>query len=316
MGPSPHLLPYAALAAVCFFWGTTYVGIRMALESFPPLTLIAARFLLSGSILLFWARGRGMQLPEKKEILRTCAFGFMLLGVANGCLTFAETWIPSSLAALLLTTAPFWLVGLEAAIPGGEKLVPAVAVGLTVGLGGVLLLLWPGAGKIQLGPEIWKGFIVLQVGSLFWNAGSILQRRWRASSPPLLTGAMHQFSAGLVFLILALIIPQHPVHWSAKGVAGLVWLIVFGSIVGYNAYIYTLATLPISIVSIYTYINPVVAVILGRIFYDEPFGRKELLAMAVIFAGVFLVKMRSGFGRPTPAVESSPPEPRPRSSTA
>jgi drug/metabolite transporter (DMT)-like permease len=316
MGSRPHLLPYAALGAVCFFWGTTYVGIRMALESFPPLTLIAARFLLSGSILLFWAHRRGMRLPPKPEILRTCAFGFMLLGVANGCLTFAETWIPSSLAALLLTTAPFWLVGLEAVIPGGEKLAPAVAFGLAIGLGGVVLLLWPGSGKLEIGPLVWQGFLVLQVGSLFWNAGSILQRRFRASTPSLLTGAMHQFSAGLVFLLLALLIPQHPVQWSAKGVAGLLWLVVFGSIVGYNAYIYTLETLPISLVSIYTYINPVVAVILGRIFYDEPFGRKELTAMAVIFAGVFLVKMRTGLGRPSRAEESSPPAPRPRSSTA
>lgn len=293
MGSRTHLLPYAALVAICFFWGTTYLGIRMALESFPPLLLVAIRFLVSGTVLLAWARWKGWTLPEWREIVRTCLFGLMLLGVANGCLTFAETWIPSSLAALFLTTAPFWLVGLESLQPNGERLTVAVVVGLLVGLAGVVMLVVPGNGAIEMGPNLWKGFLVLQVGSFAWNAGSILQRRWRATTHPLLTGAMQQMAAGIVYLIAALIVPERPVTISATGIAGIVWLVTFGSIVGYSAYIYALETLPVSLVSIYTYINPVVAVTLGKLFYDEPFGRKEVTAMLIIFAGVLIVKSRT-----------------------
>ncbi|MFN0106944.1 MAG: EamA family transporter [Bryobacteraceae bacterium] len=293
MGSRAHLLPYAALIAVCFFWGTTYLGIRMALESFPPLLLVAIRFLLSGSIMLAWARWKGWTLPDGRELLRTCLFGFMLLGVANGALTFAETWIPSGLAALFLTTAPFWLVGMEALMPGGERLTAAVAVGLLVGLAGVVMLILPGDGALVMGPNLWKGFLVLQVGSFFWNTGSILQRRWRATTHPFLTGALQQFAAGTVYLLAALVTPERPVTLSATGIAGLFWLVTFGSIIGYSAYIYSLETLPVSLVSIYTFINPVVAVTLGKLFYDEPFGKKEVTAMAIIFAGVLIVKLRA-----------------------
>jgi len=293
MGSRAHLLPYAALIAVCFFWGTTYLGIRMALESFPPLLLVALRFLLSGSILLAWARWKGWALPDRRELIRTCLFGFMLLGVANGALTFAETWIPSSLAALFLTTAPFWLVGMEALMPEGERLTAAIVVGLLVGLTGVVMLVLPGDGALVMGPNLWKGFLVLQVGSFFWNTGSILQRRWRATTHPLLTGALQQTAAGLVYLVAALIVPERPVTLSTTGIAGLLWLVTFGSIVGYSAYIYSLETLPISLVSIYTFINPVVAVTLGKLFYDEPFGKKEITAMLIIFAGVLIVKLRT-----------------------
>lgn len=293
MGSKKHLLPYAALIAVCFFWGTTYLGIRMALESFPPLLLVALRFLISGSILLAFARWKGWAMPGRRELIRTCLFGFMLLGVANGALTFAETWIPSSLAALFLTTAPFWLVGMEALMPDGERLTPAVVLGLAVGLAGVVMLVLPGDGALVMGPNLWKGFLVLQVGSFFWNTGSILQRRWRATTHPFLTGALQQMAAGLVYMVAALVVPERPVTLSTTGLAGLLWLVTFGSIVGYSAYIYSLETLPVSLVSIYTFINPVVAVTLGRLFYNEPFGKKEMMAMLIIFAGVLIVKLRT-----------------------
>ncbi|MBL8239075.1 MAG: EamA family transporter [Bryobacterales bacterium] len=296
MGSRGHLLPYAALIAICFFWGTTYLGIRMALESFPPLLLVALRFLLSGTVLLAWARWKGWTMPGGWELVRTCLFGLMLLGVANGCLTFAETWIPSSLAALFLTTAPFWLVGLEALMPNGERLTATVVAGLALGLAGVVILVMPGSGTLVMGPNLWKGFLVLQVGSFFWNAGSIFQRRWRAKTHPLLTGAVQQLAAGVVYLAATLVVPERPVTLSANGVAGLLWLVTFGSIVGYSAYIYALETLPVSLVSIYTFINPVVAVALGKLFYDEPFGRKEITAMVIIFAGVLIVKARTALG--------------------
>jgi len=296
MGSPPLLLPYLALGAVCIFWGTTYVAIRIALESFPPLVLMALRFLLSGSILLIWAWWKGLAMPKGRALARTCGVGLLLLGVANTCLTFSETLIPSGLAALFLTTAPFWLVGLEALIPGGEKLTWPVTAGLAIGLCGTALLVTPGTGALEITPAVWTGFLILQIGSFCWNAGSIFQRRLKTETHPILTGALQQMAVGLVCLVLVVASPQRPVHWNWPGVAGVAWLVTFGSIVAYSAYIYSLETLPISLVSIYTYINPVVAVALGKLFYNEPFGAKELAAMLVIFLGVGIVKR---FSRPS-----------------
>lgn len=290
MGSRSLLLPYLALGAVCIFWGTTYVAIRIALESFPPLVLMALRFLVSGSILLAWAWWRGLAMPQGRALAQTCGIGLLLLGVANTCLTYSETLIPSGLAALFLTTAPFWLVGLEALIPGGDRLTWPVTGGLAIGLCGTALLVTPGTGALEITPAVWTGFLILQIGSFCWNAGSILQRRWKTETHPILTGALQQMAVGLVCLGLVAAIPQRPVHWSWPGVAGVAWLVTFGSIVAYSAYIYSLETLPISLVSLYTYINPVVAVALGWMFYNEPFGSKELAAMVVIFLGVGIVK--------------------------
>jgi drug/metabolite transporter (DMT)-like permease len=118
----PLFKPYLALAAVCLFWGTTYLGIRMALESFPPLVLICVRFVISGSIMLLFARVRGIYLPRGRELAAACFSGILTLGIGNGALVFAETAIPSGMAGLIVTISPFWLVGVEALLPGGARL--------------------------------------------------------------------------------------------------------------------------------------------------------------------------------------------------
>src|SRR5579871_3439987 len=110
----PHFWAYLALAAVCIFWGTTYLGIRMALESFPPLLLVGIRYTVSGSLLLIGAALRKTHLPSGKELFYTALFGVIIIGVGNGCLSFAELWIPSGMAALFITTSPFWMIGIEA----------------------------------------------------------------------------------------------------------------------------------------------------------------------------------------------------------
>ena len=119
---NPHFKAYLALVSVCFFWGTTYLGIRMALESFPPLALVAIRFLISGSIMLAAAVWRGAVLPRGRDLRNACLAGILILGIGNGALVFAEVVIPSGLAGLFITISPFWLVGLEALLPGGQRL--------------------------------------------------------------------------------------------------------------------------------------------------------------------------------------------------
>jgi drug/metabolite transporter (DMT)-like permease len=290
LSQDPLFRPYLALGAVCFFWGTTYLGIRMALESFPPLVLVAIRFLLAGVILLLFARSRGWYIPRGKELASNFFTGLLLLGIGNSSLVFAEVFIPSGLAGLIITISPFWLVGLEALLPGGERLRLPVIAGMSVGLLGASLLFTNDLTGHAVDRRILTGFLLLQVGMVAWSFGSIYQRRRPGKAHPVIAAGAQQLGAGLALVPFALAVPQHSIHWSPRGVGALVYLVCFGSIVGYSAYGYALDRLPVAILSIYPYINAIVAVTLGWLFYREPFGLKEAAAMIVIFMGVALVK--------------------------
>ena len=286
----PLFRPYLALAGVCFFWGTTYLGIRMALESFPPLVLVSVRFLLAGSILLLFALGRGLYIPRGRELASNFLSGFLLLGIGNSCLVFAELLIPSGLAGLIVTISPFWLVGAEALLPGGARLHLPTIGGMIVGLAGASLLFTNDLGAGAIDQKMLEGFLLLQFGMASWSFGSIFQRRQSGKAHPIIAAGVQQLAAGLIALPLALGIPEHPIHWSARGGSALLYLVCFGSIVGYSAYAYALDRLPVAILSVYPYVNAIVAVGLGWLFYREPFGVREAAAMVVIFAGVAVVK--------------------------
>ena len=289
MRDHPQFKAYVALAAVCFFWGTTYLGIRIALESLTPLMLVSSRFLISGLLILLAALIGGARLPRGRELLLTVLTGILVLGLGNGALAYAEQWIPSGLAALFITVGPFWMVGVDALIPGGDKLHASTIAGMLTGLAGSLVLLSrDGLAGVQGGAV--AAFLVLQVGCVGWSTGSILQRRRGSTIHPIVSGGVQQLATGLVFLIPALLGPVQTGPLTIPSVAAVAYLITFGSIIGYSAYIYAMSELPVSVVSIYNYVNPVVAVSLGWLFYREPFGWRETAAMAIIFAGVFIVK--------------------------
>jgi drug/metabolite transporter (DMT)-like permease len=306
----PHFKAYVALAAVCVFWGTTYLGIRMALESFPPLLLVGIRYTISGSVLLIGAALRKTHLPSGKELFYTALFGVIIIGVGNGCLSFAELWIPSGLAALFITTSPFWMIGMEALIPGGERLHAPTLFGMFVGLLGTLLLVGPSSVQQGWSGPLLRSFLILQIGCCGWAVGSILQRRHTTKAHPVVSGAVQQLATGIVFLVPGLVSKTGPLHLSARSIAALLYLVTFGSVIGYSAYLYALDKLPVSVVSIYNYINPIVALILGWLFYREPIGFREIVAMFVIFAGVTIVKR---FGRSSMAQPRIPSGPMPAS---
>ena len=298
MRSHPQFRAYVALAAVCIFWGTTYLGIRIALESFPPATLVCLRYLISGSLMLATVMIRKVQLPSGRELFFTALFGVIILGIGNGCLAFAEQWIPSGLAAMFVTTGPFWLIGLEALVPGGAALHAPTIAGMLVGLAGTLLLVAPSAIASGFSGPVLQGFLVLQLGCCGWSFGSILQKRHVTKAHPVVSGAVQQLATGIFFILPAMLVPHQPIHWTGRGIGALFYLVTFGSIVGYSAYVYSLEHLPISIVSLYNYVNPVVAVLLGAFVLREQFGGRDLGAMAVIFLGVALVKRFGVSARP------------------
>jgi len=284
-----------ALTCVCFFWGTTYLAIRIGVQSISPATLMCARYLASGLILVIGARVKGAVFPTAREMRLTALYGIVTIGVGTGSLAFSEQWIPSGLAALFVTTQPFWLVASERVTGGTEPLHRRTVIGMIVGLVGVAFLVAPGiAREAALGRnDIRDAFLLLQLGAAMWSIGSIAQRRLTTRAHPFVNGGVQQLATGAVFFVIALFDGQAS-HWTRGAIACVAYLAIFGGVIGYSSYIFAMDRLPVAIVSIYTYINPVVAVALGWLFYREQLGWREIAAMGVIFAGVALVK---GFSR-------------------
>jgi drug/metabolite transporter (DMT)-like permease len=251
------------------------------------------RYTISGGIMLIVARVMGVHLPRGRELWQTALFGVCALGVGTGTLSWAELTIPSGLAALFCTTSPFWMVGIEALMPEGEPLHAPTILGMLVGLGGVVFLVARTALGLH-GPthEMVTAFVLLQLGLGGWALGSILQRKQASRAHPFVSGAVQQFATGIVFLI-ATVVFHARMTWTPRGIGAVAYLAMFGGIVGYSAFVYSMANLPIAIASLYNYVNPVVALALGWAFFRETFGVRECIAMALIFTGVAIVKRQS-----------------------
>ena len=279
----------------------------MALESFPPLALLSLRYLISGSLMLAAVLWRGAALPRGRDLRNAVVSGVVALGVGNGALVIAETRIPSGLAGLFITIAPFWMVGIEALLPGGQSLHLPTILGMLVGLAGAALLVAPDILNHTFSGNILSGFLILQVGMSCWALGSIFQKRQKSETHPIVVGTIHQLAVGIFALPLALLLPEHPIYWNWRGVGAMMYLVVFGSIVGYSAYAYALNRLPVAIVSVHSYINSIVAVALGWLVYHEPFGWLEASAMIIIFIGVGIVKWTTRQSLSNTLAPSAPP---------
>jgi drug/metabolite transporter (DMT)-like permease len=254
---------------------------------------MALRYTFSGGLMLLAAKLMGAHLPRGKELWQTALYGIMALGIGTGTLCWAELTIPSGLAALFCTTSPFWMVGIEAMMPEGEALHGPTIFGMLVGVTGVAFLAARTAfGMTAQGASLFTAFAVLQLGLAAWSMGSILQRKQQSKAHPFVSGAVQQFAVGLVYWIATLIFPTR-MDFSPRGITALLYLAIFGGIVGYSAFVYSMANLPVAVASLYNYINPMVAVALGWLFFREPFGIREALAMVMIFVGVAIVKRKS-----------------------
>ncbi len=287
---------YLALASVCILWGTTYLGIRVAVETIPPFLLIAFRYTISGAVLLVVARAAKAHIPSGRELIQTAICGAICIGIGNGFLALAETWVPSGLAALFYTTCPFWMVGLDAVLPGGRRPLVSTLGGLLVGVSGVAILVLPAAMREGLHGSTFSGFLLLQLSAVGWVVGALLQKRVVVRSQPVVTGAVQQLAAGLAMFVPAALFENIPHTISMRSSAAVLYLISFGSWIGFTSFVYAMSRLPIAIVSVYTLVNPMVAVFLGWLLLREWIGPQELLAMTVIFSGIALVKWSESHG--------------------
>ncbi|TDI91572.1 MAG: multidrug DMT transporter permease [Caldithrix sp.] len=281
---------YFAWAAVSIFWGTTYLAIRIGVEVLPPALFAGIRFLIAGLILIPILLLKGYSLPSKKDLIPISITGILLLTVANGTVVWSEQWVSSSLAALIIASIPFFMVGMEALMPNGEKLSLKKGLGILVGFCGIFLLLWPDI-KGAINSAYLKGIMGLVIAIIAWAAGSIYSKHRDIKTAPFMSAAFQMLIAGGVLTLIGMVKGElSQFTFDPKGIAALVYLMIFGSLIGYSAYIYALAKLPTATVSTYAYINPVIAVILGWLVLDERLDWIVALATVIILSGVLLVK--------------------------
>ena len=284
-------LGYLSWTAVCLIWGTTYLGIRICLESIPPALMGGLRWTIAGTLLAAYLVARGERLPPSSRWGGIALMSFLLLGLGNGGVVFAEQWVPSGLAAVLVATAPFWMSSVEALLPGGERLDRATVAGLLIGFSGILVLVWPDL-KMNTGADrpFLAGVIALQIASLGWALGSSYSKRHARNDHILGTTALQMLGGGLMMLAAGTVRGEWQyLHFTTRTTASLIYLSTLGAIGGFVAYTYALRHLSVSFVSLYAYINPVIAVALGVTLMGEPFDARMATAAALVFAGVAVV---------------------------
>jgi drug/metabolite transporter (DMT)-like permease len=291
-GASIRVKVIGAFAAVYLIWGSTYIAIRFAIETIPPFLMAGFRFMVAGAVLYGWARWMGAGRPARIHWATTTVIGGLLISVGNGAVVWAEQRVPSGLASLLIATVPIWIVLLDWIRRDGTRPRPAVMVGVGLGFAGLSLLVGPEklSGIHRIDPT---GAAVLVMGAIAWAAGSLYSLRAALPESRLLATAMEMLMGGLLLFTAGLATGEWAaLHWEAVSVrssVSFVYLIVFGSLVGFTAYIYLLNVTTPARASTYAYVNPVVAVILGRVLGGEPISARTGLAAAVIVTAVAVI---------------------------
>jgi drug/metabolite transporter (DMT)-like permease len=285
-------LAYAAWLAVCLIWGTTYLGIRISLETMPPALMGGLRWTVAGLLLSAWLVARGERLPRPSQWGSIALLGFLMLVLGNGGVVFAEQWVPSGLTAVLVATSPFWMAGIEAIMPDGEKLHPRIVIGLVVGFSGIVLLVWP---ELSLGSSGHGGFLAgvlaVQIAAFGWSLGSSYSKRLGGRDNLLATTAFQMLFGGLMMVLAGTVRGEWAsLHFSTRSLVAVSYLATVGAVGGFVAYSYALRHLPVSFVSLYAYINPIIAVTLGVLLLHEPFTARMALAAVLVFAGVAVVR--------------------------
>ncbi len=284
------LAAYLSLAVICLIWGTTYLALRIAVLHFPPFLFVFIRqttagFLLAG-FMIFIAK---VQLPSRDYIFRQAIAGFFMISMGNGLVAWAEVYVPSGVAAIICSLMPMMVILINLAVNRDEKPTISIVVGVLVGLIGIIMIFGEHLGDFtKLEYQIGIALIFLAV--LSWAAGSVWMKKRSGEGNPFLNAGLQMFFGGLWLLPVSFLFDDlTSVSWSSEAVYAMIYLIIFGSIIAYACYSYTLRKLPMTIVSLYAYVNPIVAVILGWIVLDEKLNSKIGVAIIITIAGIYIV---------------------------
>lgn len=286
----PSTLSWIALVTVWFVWGSTYLGIRLAVQTIPPFLMAGTRYLIAGCVLalIFWITQRDRLEPVRWSDLKSVVVtAVLLLVVSNGLLSWAEVHMQSSLAALIVSGVPIWMVLIDALLYT-KKIQGAALVGMGVGSIGMVLLVGIPSGHVPIVTAL-----ILIGGSLSWALGSVLARRQHGHRTHPLFPALEMIVAGVLSWVVGIVTGE--LHGftvaavSGSSIGGFLWLVIMGSMVGYTAFGYAIRTLPTHTASTYAYVNPVVAVVLGAMILREPITLNILAGGATIVTAVVII---------------------------
>jgi drug/metabolite transporter (DMT)-like permease len=284
----PRLKLFFAFASVYIVWGSTYLAIRLAIETIPPLLMAGVRFIIAGSIMYLWGRFRTDERPTRAHWKSAAIVGLMLLLVGNGGLSWSEQLIPSGIAALLVAVSPLWFILIDW-MQGGTRPTAGVFIGLAFGTLGIAILVDPadlvGGGEVSL-----LGASVLLMSSICWAFGSFYSRRATLPSSPALANGMEMLVGGVALLVVGVLTGEvADLHFAVitnKSLWAMAYLVVFGSIIGFSSYIWLFHNTTPTRASTYAYVNPIVAVIIGWSVGGEQLPTRVFLAAALIIAAV------------------------------
>ena len=285
-------LAYAAFAVVCLVWGTTYLAIRIAVTTMTPFLLTGARYLFAGIVLFIVAKLHGDVIPTSRRVLVDVVLcGVLMVAIGNLTVVWAEQWVPSGFAALFVGTAPFWATLIELFRRSGERLELRGGLGMLIGFAGVAMLVTPGGAGSAFDRRFVIGAIVIQLGSIAWQYGTIRGKYALASIPPLMSSALQMLAGGFVVTLAGVGLGEvSHFHATPRTFAALAYLSLFGSVLAYTSYIYAARHLRSTNMSLYAYVNPVVAVILGWLVLHEQLTWVSIAAMVIILGGVAMVQ--------------------------
>ncbi|MFN4314267.1 MAG: EamA family transporter [Chitinophagaceae bacterium] len=291
--PSRALI-LAAFAALYIIWGSTYTAILLALESFPPFMMAGIRFVIAGLLLYVFFRVRGEATPGLAAIGQISVGGLLMLFIGTGSVAWVEQYITSGLAAIIVASTPLWFVLLDRREWKANFSNRWVLAGLLIGFAGVLTLFADGANLNFEGDRIkLLSVFVLLAGTVSWAIGSLYSKYRKIESPTGMKASFQMLSAGAMSLLVSFLSGEmnsfDSGHITWQAIAGLAYLIVFGSLIGFMAYVWLLSVRSATLVGTYAYVNPVVAVFLGWVVADEMISSLQVLALAIILGGVILV---------------------------
>jgi drug/metabolite transporter (DMT)-like permease len=292
------LLVIIAFATVYIVWGSTYFFIRMSEQGgMPPFLLGAIRFLIAGTLLMTWCIIKGEKIFVKRDIINAAITGILLLFVANGIVIWAEQTLPSAMVAILVSSAPIWFVLLDKPNWGINLKNKATIIGLIIGFAGVIVLFSEQLGNIFSGGGASKlsWMLLLILGTISWAGGSLFSKHRPTSGSATVSTSWQMLSAGFVYVPVSFIhneyagLNLHSIQTSSW--LAILYLVIFGSIAGYSAYVWLLKVRPATQVSTYAYVNPVIAVILGVVFAQEHISFTQLAGLFIILGSVLLINM-------------------------
>lgn len=283
-------IAYLALIAICIIWGTTYLALRIAVQHFPPLLFTAIRQTIAGLLLLtFMFSVMRQKVPSKIHILRQTIAGFLLISMGNGLVAWAEMEIPSGIAAIICSLMPVMVILLNILANPEEKPTLPIIFGVVIGMTGITLIFSEHISEFAK-PEYRIGIVLILLAILGWAVGSIWLKKQPTDSNAFVNAGLQMLLGGVLLFPFSLIFDDlTDVHWSAEAAYAITYLILFGSIIAYASYLYALKSLPITIVSLYAYVNPLVAVLLGWLILDEKLNSTIGIGIVITIAGIYTV---------------------------